>query len=113
MCRTGVLNTVQFQFTININERAITTKDQCDLRWNGFPECTFGDKACLFNVINSMDKYSVRCHLNAERIYNRLLANGKEHYISSIPITINQVDDLPLCSSTSECMLHVITYVHK
>lgn len=91
-CRTGTLNNIEFYFTMNINERAITTRNQCDLRWNGLPECAFDNGPCPYNGNNSMDEYSVRCRL----------AIDEENYISSFPIMIGEVDSLPLCPSASK-----------
>ena len=87
-CRTEI-NHAEFQFTININERAITSTEPCDLRWNGLPECSFGDGTCPYNGSHPMDRYSVRCRL----------AKGKESYISSIPAVFGPVEELPLCPS--------------
>ena len=107
VCQTGTSNNVEFHFTMNISERAIATKQQCDLRWNGLPECAFGDGTCLHNESSPMDKYSVRC----------LLATEKENYISSIPIMIGPVNDLPLCPpagkhiSISNCCHCIIMHV--
>ena len=91
-CQTGTSNIVEFRYTININERAIDTRQHCDLRWNGLPHCAFEDGSCFYNGTDLMAKFSVRCRLATE----------KDNYISSIPIMIDQVDDLPLCPSESK-----------
>ena len=79
------MSNVEFWYTININERAIDTRQHCDLRWNGLPHCEFGDRPCSYNGSDLTVKFSVRCRLDAE----------EDNYISSFPIMIGQVASCP------------------
>ena len=88
VCQTGIPNIAEFQFEINIDERAIKSSQMCDVRWEGLPHCSFQERPCLYNATSDpMGNYSFRCPLNTTRL----------NYISSSQITIGQVDDLPPC----------------